>query len=49
MSINGLSTLGGHAMRPNPMASVLLMFGNRRRERVEILDWGGNGFWLFVN
>lgn len=24
------------------------MFGNRHRDRIKILAWGGNGFWLFL-
>ncbi|KND57459.1 Mobile element protein [Candidatus Paraburkholderia schumanniana] len=48
MGINGLSILVEQAMRLNPMASALFVFGNRRRDRIKILGWGGNGFWLFL-
>jgi transposase len=48
VGINGLSILVEQAMRLNPMASPLFVFGNRRRDRVKIFGWGGNGFWLFL-
>ncbi|KVG87705.1 transposase [Burkholderia ubonensis] len=48
MGINGLSILVEQAMRLNPMTSALFVFGNRRRDRVKILGWGGNGFWLLL-
>ncbi|KIX51099.1 transposase [Burkholderia pseudomallei] len=46
MGINGLSILVEQAMHLNPMISALFVFGNRRRDRIKILGWGGNGFWL---
>lgn len=48
MGINGLSILVEQAMRLNPMNSALFVFGNRRRDRIKILGWGGNGFWLLL-
>ncbi|MGF6648761.1 transposase [Paraburkholderia sp. GAS33] len=48
VGINGLSILVEQAMRLNPMTSALFVFGNRRRDRIKILGWGGNGFWLFL-
>jgi transposase len=48
MGINGLSILVEQAMRLNPMTSALFVFGNRRRNRIKILGWGGNGFWLLL-
>ncbi|MDW9249718.1 IS66 family insertion sequence element accessory protein TnpB [Burkholderia cepacia] len=48
MGINGLSILVEQAMRLNSMTSALFVFGNRRRDRVKILGWGGNGFWLLL-
>ncbi|PAJ86117.1 IS66 family insertion sequence element accessory protein TnpB [Burkholderia ubonensis] len=44
--INGLSILVEQAMCLNPMISALLVVSNRRRDRIKILGWGGNGFWL---
>ncbi|MBU9268749.1 IS66 family insertion sequence element accessory protein TnpB [Burkholderia gladioli] len=48
MGINGLSILVEQAMHLNPMISALFVFGNRRRDRIKILGWGGNGFWLLL-
>lgn len=48
MGINGLSILVEQAMRLNQMTSALFVFGNRRRDRIKILGWGGNGFWLLL-
>ena len=48
MGINGLSILVEQAMSLNPMARALYVFGNRRHDRVKILGWDGNGFWLFL-
>jgi transposase len=48
VGINGLSILVEQAMRLNPMTSALFVFGNRRRDRIKILGWGGNGFWLLL-
>lgn len=48
MGINGLSILVEQAMRLHPMTSGLFVFGNRRRDRIKILGWGGNGFWLLL-
>jgi transposase len=30
------------------MARALYVFGNRRRDRIRILAWDGNGFWLMM-
>jgi transposase-like protein len=46
--ITGLSILVEQAMRLNPMVSALFVFGNRRRDRIKILGWDGNGFWLLL-
>lgn len=48
LGINGLSILVEQAMRVSPLSSALFVFGNRRRDRIKILGWQGNGFWLFL-
>ncbi|MBB5503124.1 IS66 family insertion sequence element accessory protein TnpB [Paraburkholderia sp. MM5384-R2] len=48
MGINSLSILVEQAMRLNPMNPALYVFGNRRRDRIKILGWQHNGFWLFL-
>ncbi|WP_454825848.1 IS66 family insertion sequence element accessory protein TnpB [Paraburkholderia xenovorans] len=48
MEINGLSILVEQAMSLNPMASVLYVFGTRGRDRIKILGWQSNGFWLML-
>jgi transposase len=45
-NINGLAALVEHELGLNPFASAVYVFGNRRRDRVKILGWSRNGFWL---
>lgn len=46
--MNSLSILVEQAMRLNPLDSSLYVFGNRHRDRIKILGWDGNGFWLLL-
>jgi transposase len=48
-SINGLAALVEQSMELDPFAPALYAFSNRRRDRIKILGWGGNGFWLLMN
>jgi len=48
MGVNSLSILVEQAMRLNPMDSSLYVFGNRRGDRIKILGWDRNGFWLLM-
>lgn len=48
MGIGGLSILVEQAMHLNPMGRALYVFGNRRRDRIKILAWQDNGFWLLL-
>lgn len=48
LSINGLAVLVEQALGLDPFASCVYVFGNRRRDRVKILAWERNGFWLLL-
>lgn len=45
-SINGLAALVEHELGLDPFARGVYVFANRRRDRVKILGWSRNGFWL---
>lgn len=47
-SINGLAALVEQGLGMDPFAPALFVFGNRRRDRVKILGWEKNGFWLLT-
>ena len=44
--INGLAALVEHELRLDPFAQAAYVFGNRRKDRIKILGWSRNGFWL---
>lgn len=46
-SINGLSILVEDVLMQNPLSSHLFVFCNRNRDKLKILVWHNNGFWLF--
>ena len=48
MGINGLAVLVEQALGRNPFAAAVYVFSNRRRNRVKILAWERNGFWLLL-
>ena len=45
-SINGLAALVEHELGLDPFAAAAYVFGNRRKDRIKILGWSRNGFWL---
>lgn len=48
LSINGLALLVEKALGLDPFAACVFVFSNRRRNRVKILGWDRNGFWLLL-
>lgn len=47
-SINGLASLVEQALKLDPFGRALYVFRNRRADRVKILVWERNGFWLLL-
>jgi transposase len=45
-SINGLAAIVEGSFRLDPFAGSLYVFCNRERDRLKILEWDGDGFWL---
>jgi transposase len=48
LNINGLATVVEKALGLDPFAACVYVFSNRRRNRVKILGWNRNGFWLLL-
>lgn len=48
LSINGLALLVDKALGLDPFAACVYVFSNRARNRVKILGWDRNGFWLLL-
>ena len=46
-SINGLMTLVQESFSLDPFADALFVFCNTSRDRLKILEWDGDGFWLY--
>jgi len=46
-SINGLSAIVEGSFKMDPFDGALFVFCNRKRDRVKILEWDGDGFWLY--
>jgi len=48
-SINGLAAIVEQSMKLDPFARAVYVFSNQRRDRIKMLLWGRNGFWLLMN
>jgi len=46
-SINGLAAIVEGSFKLDPFDGALFVFCNRNRDRVKILEWDGDGFWLY--
>ena len=44
---DGLSALVQETLRQDPLSGHLFLFRNRRRDRVKLLFWDGDGYALF--
>jgi transposase len=45
-SIDGLAVLIKEGFKLNPFSPCLFVFCNRQRDKLKILHWDYNGFWL---
>ena len=46
-SINGLSLIVSEQLDGNPFDGSLFVFCNKGRDKLKILHWQHNGFWLY--
>lgn len=46
-SINGLAVLVTSVFQMDPFSESWFVFSNRHRDKVKILRWDYNGFWLY--
>jgi len=46
-SINGLTVLVKESFLLDPFSKGLFVFCNKRRNRIKILEWDGDGFWIY--
>ena len=47
-NINGLAALVEQQLKLDPFAPAVFVFSNRRHDRIRLLLWERNGFWLMT-
>jgi transposase len=47
-AINGLAVMVEHNFQLDPFSGALFVFCNGSRDRLKILEWDGDGFWLHL-
>lgn len=47
-SINGLAAIVQENFKIDPFEEALFVFCNRQRNRIKILTWEDNGFWIHL-
>lgn len=45
--INGLAELVTGSFHLDPFGAAIFVFCNRNRDRIKLLEWDGDGFWLY--
>jgi transposase len=45
-SIDGLATVVQNSFNLTPTSDAIFIFCNSKRDRIKILEWDGDGFWL---
>lgn len=46
-SIDGLAAIVSYTFKLDPFSPCLFVFCNRKRDKLKILHWDHNGFWLY--
>lgn len=47
-SINGLVAIVEGSFKLDPFDGAVFVFCNRNRDRIKIVEWDGDGFWLYL-